>query len=249
MHYNKLNFKQYFFEGKALDVSQDMKNFAIEVSDKLEKKDWQFDQIIHERIVESKYGKKNVKVKTNLRIEKDVDGNADVEQSVIRLFFSGLKNPEYKSVTYEDSPDGLPKITDHGTKNVSQFLPDYGNIDYNRIYYVIIHELVHIFDVKLNVGKFNFMKKYSTSTPEDIQAYHNSPHELDAWMAHRSRQIINYYLEHFNGDKKKVQQELSKNPKDWQPWAANGEPESTWYKNPKIWRKYMNTIFSILSKI
>jgi len=248
MNFEELNFKQYFFEGKALDVSQDMKNFAIEVSDKLEKKDWQFDQIIHERIVESKYGKKNVKVKINLRTKKDVDGNADVQQGVIRLFLPGLKNPEHKPVTFEDTPDGLPKIKDHGTKNIPSFLPDYENVDYDRIYYVVIHELVHIFDIKLSTGKFNFMKKYDSSQ-EDMQSYYTSPHEIDAWMAHRARQTINYYLEHFKGDKRKVQQELSKNPKDWNPWAATGEPEITWQKNPKIWRKYMNTIFSILNRI
>lgn len=78
-----MDFKNWFLnEGKAMEVSQDMKNFAIEVSDKLEKKDWQFDQIIHERIVESKYGKKNVRVKIELRIKKNIDGNADVQQGV-----------------------------------------------------------------------------------------------------------------------------------------------------------------------
>ena len=232
-----------------MDVSQDMKNFAIEVSDKIEKRDWQFDQIIHERIVESKYGKKNVRVKTKLRMQKGTDGDATVSSGLIRIFLPGLKNPEHKPIAFEDTPDGLPKIKDYGTKNVPSFFPDYDGVDYDRIYYVIIHELVHIFDIKLNMGDFNFMKKYAITAPENIQSYYTSPHEIDAWMAHRARQTINYYLEYFKGDKRKVQQELSKNPKDWSPWAADGEPEIIWQQNPKMWRKYMNTIFGILNKI
>jgi hypothetical protein len=250
MYLSKLKFKQYLFEGKAMDVSQDMKNFTNEVLEKLEKNNWKFNQTIHERIVESKYGKKNVKVEVILRIKRDVDGDADAERGVIRLFLNGFKNPEYRSSTFEVSPSGLPKIKDHGTSNVPEFLPDYESVDINEVYYVIIHELVHIFDIKLTTGKFNFMKKYDKKgNPQNTQLYYTSPHEIDAWMAHRARQIINYYLEHFKGDKKKVQQELSKNPKDWNPWAATGEPEITWQKNPKIWKKYMNTIFSILDKI
>lgn len=245
-----MNFKNWFInEGKAMDVSQDMDNFAKEVVEKLKNKNWNFNEIIHSRIVKSNYGEKNIRVETKPITQNSPGGKAYTSMNLIYLYLPGTKNPEYSPVSFEEPSDGgLPVIRSRGTVGVLPVIPDYENVDYNDCYSTIIHEMVHIFDPKLS-KKPSWMKKYDDGqSNQDMQAYYTSPHEQDAWMAHRARAIVNYYLEYYKGDKNKVQKEFSKPPHLWNPWAADGEPEKTWYQHPKIWRKYLNTLYNLLNR-
>lgn len=243
-----MNFKKWLlYEGKAMDVSDDMKQFANETIEKLKSKNWKFNQVVHSRVVNSKYGEKNIRIETKPKTESSTaDGEAHTNMNLIYLYLPSIKNPEHEPVTFEEPEEGeLPVIKSRGTTSIPAMLPDYENIDYQDCFSTIIHEMVHIFDVKLS-KRPAWMKKYDTK--QDIQDYYNSPHEQDAWMAHRAPAIVSYYLDYYKGDKNKVQKEFSKPPHLWSPWAANGEPEKTWYQNPKVWRKYLNTLYHLLQK-
>lgn len=240
-----MKFKEWlYFEGKAMNVSEDMIRFAKEVLEKLNKKDWKFKEVLNQRIVKSKYGEKEVKV-IAYPSNKDASGDAQHNTGVIRLFLPDKQNPEYVPISWEKSEDGLPKIKSHGTVGIDPTTPDY-NADFSSYYYTVIHELVHIFDIKLSKNP-EWMRKYNNMN-RTMDDYYTSPHEQDAHMAHRARSIVDYYLDYYKGDKKRVQQELSKPPQLWEPWAADGEPETTWRKNPKIWRKYLNTLYNVLNE-
>jgi hypothetical protein len=245
---NIISFKTWLLEGKAMDVSKDMISFANEVVEKLEKSNWQFDQIIHERKVKSKYGEKTIKVEVKPKTNKwGADGDASAKGEIIRLFLPAIKNPNYRPASFETGANGLPVIKDRGTTGVASSLPDYDELDYQQIYYTIIHEMIHVFDFKVydleTSGRMGFMKKYKDAG-EDMQNYYNSPDEQDAWMAHRSREVIDYFLDFYKGNKILVQKEISKSFPDW----ASGEPEKTWRKNPKIWKKYLNTLYQVLQE-
>lgn len=241
-----MNFKNWFInEGKAMDVSEDMVSFAKEVVEKLNKKNWKFKETIHQRLVKSKYGEKEIKVKVYVKSKNGSEGDAVAKTGTIRLYLPGKKNPDYIPASFETGSNGLPVVKSHGSVGVDPDLPDYG-ADFNKYYYVVIHELVHVFDIKV-ASYPSWIKKYDTPD-RSMQDYYTSPHEQDAWMAHRAREVLNYYLSHYKGDKSKVQKEFSKPPHLWGPWPADGDPEKTWYQHPKIWRKYINTLYNLLNK-
>lgn len=240
-----MNFKKWLYsEGKAMDVSSDMKQFASEAINKLESsKNWNFHEVIHSRVVKSKYGEKNIRVETKPQIRAGVVGEANTTMNLIYLYLPSVKNPDYIPTSFEEDPDGLPKIKFRGTVGVSSVLPDHDNIDYNNVYYTLLHEMIHLFDVKLS-KKFDWMKNVETS-PRDQdswQSYYIAPHEQDAWMAHRAREVIDHYLSEYKGNKKEVKEIIKY-------LSHDTEPEKTWYSYPKIWRRYLNTLNHILDSI
>lgn len=237
-----MNFKSWFLlEGKAMNVSEDMINFAKEVIEILEKREWKFGEIIHQRVVSSKYGSKEIKVKTMYKLASGPTGDAVAKTGLIRLFMVGKNNPDYRSAEFDIGSKGLPVIKKQGTVGIDSKIPDY-NVDFKEYYYVVIHELVHIFDVKVS-SRPNWMKKYDA--PSSMEDYHTSPHEQDAWMAHRAREFIDYYLDYYKGDKNKVKNLITHLSIEG---IADIEPEATWHKHPKIWRKYLNTLYNLISQ-
>lgn len=236
MNFKKCSFKFWLMnEGKAMNVSKDMSNFAKEAVEILKKKQWQFDQTIHQRTVESNYGKKDVAVKTKIKFNNGPDGDAVAKSGKIRIFLPGRANPEYIPTSIEIGDNGLPIIKSQGTTGISSQIPNY-DINFDEYYYVIIHELVHIFDPKIT-SRPEWMKKYDAHST--IQDYYTSPHEQDAWMAHRAREVVDHYMSQYKGDKNEVKKIISN-------LSHDTEPESTWYKYPKIWKKYLNTLYHVL---
>jgi hypothetical protein len=234
-----MNFKDWLLsEGKAMDVSEDMINFAKEVVAILEKRKWKFGETIHQRVVNSKYGNKEIKVKTGVDSPAAPLAQANPETSTIKLFLAGKDNPEYKAIEFGSQDNGLPFVKQNGTAVTAPKIPDY-DVDVKDCYYNVIHELVHLFDVKVLPNRPSWMSKYDNPYSQNKEEYWTSPHEQDAWIAHRSREVIDHYLDIYKGDKSKVKNAVSSIMHDV-------EPEATWYKNPKIWRKYLNTLYSLV---
>lgn len=232
-----ISFKNWLkTEGKAMDVSTDMDNFAKEVVEILNKRTWDFRQIIYQRFVESKYGKKEIKVKTMPQSNMGFMGDAVAKTGLIRIYLPSKKNPLHIGASLEIGSNGLPIIKSQGTPNIPREIPDYEK-DFSDYYYAIIHELVHIFDAKL-LSYPTWMKKYDGKTMED---YYIAPHEQDAWMAHRAREVLDHYLSYYNGNKEEVKKIISRLPHDT-------EPESIWHKYPRIWKKYLNTLYQVLQE-
>lgn len=242
-----MKFKKWLYEeGKAMDVSPDMENFAKETIEKLKDKNWNFNDVIHSRIVRSKYGDKNIRIEAVPKKEFTPDGKAYVDMNLIYLYLPSKVNPVYEPISFEEPDGGLPVIKSRGTIGIPDSLPDYESVDYQDCYSTILHEMIHIFDPKLSKNP-EWIKKH-TQSDQNMQAYYTSPHEQDAWMAHRAHAIVDYYLDYYEGDKNKIQKEFSKPPHLWSPWPADGEPEKTWHQYPKMWRKYLNTLYYVLQK-
>jgi hypothetical protein len=229
----ELSFKQYFNEGKALDVSPDMVNFAKEIVKKLQNRNWEFagSGPINNRIVNSKYGSKKVTAKLYSKNNANM-GSARNNEVVLMVPTISLKQNNQSN-----DPFSLPKSGGNLTI-------DWDSLDLDQIYHTIIHELVHIFDPKQNLEKSKWMQSYSMDypegSPEEEKNYWLHPTEQDSYMSQYSRILVKNLLKKNNGDKNKVKQQLSF-------IKPSNYIEELWYKNPKMWRKYLNTVYSVLS--
>jgi hypothetical protein len=113
---------------------------------------------------------------------------------------------------------------------------------------IIIHELIHIFDPKLNnpelrTRKWGIDAPNKSINPSDDpvknQEYHMNPWEQDAYMTQSARQIIKIRNWLYDGDWAQIQDSI-KNLTPNSPW------EITWKKDQKTWRKFLNTIYQEL---
>jgi hypothetical protein len=213
-----LSFRSYF-EGQALRVSSDMERFAQEAIGILNKHQWQYGQPAIEREVDSeRYGKRIVKVIPAERPEGS----------------GGMGNADYES-------GEINIFVKPGWKMGEGF------VDF------IVHELVHMFDPKLNNPKLASSKwgidawakagkpLSSTGEEENDKVYHTSPWEQDAFMAQAAREAIRLKREFWGNDRKTIQATLAKY-----------KPETAWEwdfaQNPKMWRKYLNTLYQELQR-
>lgn len=124
--------------------------------------------------------------------------------------------------------------------------------EYKNIEMIIYHEIIHIFDPKTNNSNLvNSKWGINSQDEEDIRPnsgklqnlknYYVNPWEQDAYMRQSAEELINQQHWLFDGDKNQIMQSI-KNIKPQDPW------EQEWYKNPKMWRKYLNTIYQIFAQ-
>jgi hypothetical protein len=118
----------------------------------------------------------------------------------------------------------------------------------------VIHELVHMFDPKLNHPKLAGAKwgidSYVaagkplnlTGDDEKDKIYYLNPWEQDAFMAQNARERIRLKLWFFDGDMAAARKSI-----------ASLQPETDWewfaYQDKKVWKKYLNTIYQGLEKV
>jgi hypothetical protein len=110
----------------------------------------------------------------------------------------------------------------------------------------IQHEIIHIFDPKLtNKNLRNTKWGIDSQNQQSLHAtngqntqYYTNPWEQDAFMRQTAEATIKNKSWLFDGDKNAITQSL-KNLKPQDPW------EKEWYKNPKMWHKYLNTIYQL----
>ncbi len=158
----------------------------------------------------------------------------------------GLKNvviiPRQKPANdtgfgYSDPPKG----------EIGVYLQPNQNVDIEDF---IQHELIHIFDPKLTNDKLRQAKwGIDSQNQQSLHAtsgqnsqYYTNPWEQDAFMRQSAEATIKNKSWLFDGDKNAILRSLQ-NIKPQDPW------EQEWYKNPKMWRKYLNTIYQIATKI
>jgi hypothetical protein len=113
----------------------------------------------------------------------------------------------------------------------------------------IQHELIHIFDPKITNNKLRNapwgidaqnQQSLHATTGQNTQ-YYTNPWEQDAFMRQSAEATIRNKSWLFDGDQNAIQQSLQRmKPQD--AW------EQEWYKNPKMWRKYLNTIYQIVAQ-
>jgi len=105
---------------------------------------------------------------------------------------------------------------------------------------VIEHELVHIFDPKLqghlHDASWSVQKQPEFSDGDDTEKYFASPWEQDAYMSQFARKRI-YDLYWQSGEDMNAVEQAIKN------YKPNNSVESFWAKNPKMWQKYLKTMF------
>lgn len=213
-----LKFKM-FLEGQALRVSDDMEKFATESVKTLNDKNWEFGQVAYEREVNSeRYGQRLIKV-----IPEE-------------------KQPNVKGMGNADYLTGEIRVFCKRTWHMGDPFVDF-----------IVHELVHMFDPKLNntkltSSKWGFDSWVAAGKPinptgeeENDKLYHTSPWEQDAFMAQAARERVKLAMEFWGNDRNAIIKSL-----------ANLKPETSWEwdfaQNKKMWRKYLNTIYHILTK-
>jgi hypothetical protein len=194
---------QAFLEGKAIQATPDMEEFAHEATDMLLKKGKMFGRIIDA----GKYGKKYVRIKP--KYNKD--------------FKMPTGGANYSS----------REITIHINPNLST--------SYYGLYGLILHELIHMFDPKVTNSKLrdakwgiNSINLQNLNNPE--HGYYSHPWEQDAFMVQSANDIARQWRWFYDNDKKEMLKSLTKLKPE-----TNYEKE--WYSNPKIWRKYLNTIY------
>jgi len=108
------------------------------------------------------------------------------------------------------------------------------------------HELIHMFDPKLTNNKLrNASWGVDAQNQQSLHAttgqnskYYTNPWEQDAFMRQTAISTIKNKSWLFDGDMNQVKQSIS-NLKPQDPW------EKEWYKNPKMWKKYLNTVYQI----
>jgi hypothetical protein len=108
---------------------------------------------------------------------------------------------------------------------------------------LIQHELIHLFDPKLTNEKLHNSKwginsKNAESINDPEAGYYTHPWEQDAFMRQTAEATIRDKAWLFDGDQSKILQGL-RNIKPQDPW------EIEWYKDKKMWRKYLNTIYQV----
>jgi len=112
------------------------------------------------------------------------------------------------------------------------------------------HELIHMFDPKLNnpklaSTKWGFEAYHKAGKPlgsvdtDTTNQYYNNPWEQDAFMAQTAREAIRNHKWLYDANWEEIQTSLQK-IKPETPW------EIAWYKDPKKWRKYLNTVYQEL---
>jgi len=212
----------YMLEGKAMEISDDMKKFARETT-RAVVSGWEYDKVIHSRQVDGgKWGKRNVTViptiPTNNEEKKKGFACADPTTGEIELWLDPKHN-------------------------------------YGWLSEIIVHELVHIFDPKLNKPEledapWNWKSKSDRGIPMNLSGgdvYYAHPWEQDAFMAQEAMNSIKYAFDWY-GDEEDIPTMIEKIKKDLITKRAETEAEKFWYKNPKMWRKYLNTIYALFKK-
>lgn len=210
-----MKFKMYM-EGQAIQITADMKNFADESQRKYyESEDsWSYGKPINSRLVDGgRYGKRTVSIVP----DENKEGNGGFATA--------------------DVDTGIIYLfVKHGN--------NYGDAISN----IIKHELVHIFDPKINDknlinakwGIESYVKSgkpLGTTGDSNVdQVYYTNPWEQDAYMSADANARLDNASWLFDNDWNDIQPYLRK----IRPETAQ---ERSWYANPKMWRKFLNTIY------
>lgn len=161
-----------------------------------------------------------------------------------------VTNDKYGSKTISVVPKQRPQgdngfgYADPNTGEIGVYLVPKQSVDIEDF---VQHELIHMFDPKLTNQQLR-NKKWGldkqtnlNSSDNDNDTYYTHPWEQDAFMRQSAESIIKNMKWLFNGDLKQIQASL-RTIRPQEPW------EQAWFKNPKMWRKYLNTIYQIAAR-
>lgn len=127
---------------------------------------------------------------------------------------------------------------------------------FDDFYYATLHELVHVIDPKL-IKSFHAPHGHGWSAakqPDFISGegfvgiapgYYNKPWEQDAFMASKALQHVKRWMEYWT-----EKQTLKEHVSDFlEHHRLPGDAtENSWYRNKKIWHKYLNTIYQTIER-
>lgn len=215
-----IHFKNFFYsEGKAIDVTIDMENFANQTVRRFKALvNPKSKTVVYAREVDfGKYGNKFVKV----LIKKSLRNLAEAD-AINSIIYMGKFDEKYDNVNFSD---------------------------------VIEHELIHLIDPKLTnqnlrdkswgldtlAQKGTFRNNPLSSNEEDVDSYYNNPWEVDGWMSQLSRALMKEYIRKYYSNKEFIKAAISKR----KPLTP---PEKVWFKNNRLWKKWLNTLYLTLEK-
>ena len=226
--------------GQAIQVTQEMRDFARETADTIAnmtdeqfQEGWKsdlFSKVGHFLVYKKAFDYKNYKLAIYVGIAPESDAKGAAGRAKI------LENPSNiitgRILLYMDSP----KRRTSGT-----------------LYYTILHELVHLIDPKIDSGRVDRSKWKSSKTPRIVQLpdgtykpstdYYTKPSEIDAYMAEFAERIVDNYKYTLKLDKATALENIK-----YRSPHPQLNSEQSWYKNPKIWRKYMNTLYQAIER-
>lgn len=236
-----MNFKEWLLnEGAAIIPSEDMKKFAQEVWIMLMRLT-PIDSDEHKRDV---FGRPFVS-----REVTDRKGNS----RLVTVKFQDKKIGKFGSRTYGDANPDTGEINIYLPLNEKGY-PNYPGFDgFYFLKEIVIHELIHLFDPKLNNNSLRLTKWGRDNKPaKTYEDYAKSPHEVDAFIGSHANEIFEYFRQKY-GYYDDIVPAITYYIKNVQPtWPI----EKLWYddhlannkKGRSLWIRYKKTLAKILEE-
>lgn len=128
------------------------------------------------------------------------------------------------------------------------YLDNAATVSRDNLHYAILHELVHLVDPKMSINRSRWKSESQpdfelADTPGYYVAspyYYNKPLEQDAFMSTEALRRVQQWKE-FWPDKKEILDRIS-------TYLPHSPQEESWYKNSKMWRKYLRTLLNTIEK-